>query len=131
MPYLIDTDIYIYLTKGAQSIKNKIEEVGEDQIYVSAITVAELYYGIFKSKQQSSNLKKIQQNIERLQILNFNKHTASIFGRLKAELNQKGTPIDDMDLAIAAIALDRNCVLVTHNTKHFYNIKELLLEDWS
>lgn len=39
--------------------------------------------------------------------------------------------IADMDRAIAAIALQHDCTLVTHNTRHFENIKELNIEDWS
>ncbi|HBF12939.1 MAG TPA: PIN domain nuclease [Deltaproteobacteria bacterium] len=130
MPYLFDTDTYIFLSAGNKSIKQKIDEVGDSQISLSSITVAELYFGIFQSKKVQENLKAIQKNIEKLEIFNFNKHTAKIFGRLKAHLKQKGAPIADMDLAIAAIAIHHDCILITHNTKHFEAIPELLVEDW-
>lgn len=131
MNYLLDTDIYIYLTQGNRNILAKIHEVGDENIFFSAISVAELYFGAFKSRKQSSNLKKIQKNLEKLSILNFNRHVAKIFGRLKYDLNREGRRIADMDLAIAAIALHHQCILVTHNQKHFSKIPELLLEDWS
>lgn len=131
MTYLIDTDIYIYLLSGNRSIQKKIHETEDQNIFISAISIAELYYGIFNSAEKDHNLKNIQKNLERLQILNFNRHSAKIFGRLKAELKKNGTPVADMDLAIASIAIQHGHVLVTHNTKHFSPVRELLLEDWS
>lgn len=130
MSYLIDTDIYIYLTAGNSKIKNKIIEAGDVNIYLSSISVAEIYFGAFRSSKLSSNMAVIQKNLEKLQILNFNKQSAKIFGRLKAESLRKGHPIADMDLAIASIAIHHQHILVTHNTRHFSPISELLLEDW-
>jgi len=93
--------------------------------------VAELYFGAFHSSRQDKNIFKIQKNLEKLQILNFGHHPAKIFGRVKAELLKSGHPIADMDLAIASIAIHHQQTLVTHNTRHFAPISELLLEDWA
>ena len=131
MAYLIDTDIYIYLMEGNQGIADRIRDTGEENIFLSSISVAELYYGAFKSSKQDKNLFRIQKNLEKLQILNFNHHAAKIFGRLKANLLRLGHPIADMDLEIASIAIYHQHTLVTHNTKHFSPITELLLEDWT
>lgn len=130
MSYLLDTDIYIYFLKGNSKIKDRIWNAGDDEIFISAISIAELYFGIFNSTEKDQNLKLIRKNLEELQVQNFTKHTAKIFGRLKSELKKQGTPVADMDLAIAAIAIQNEHTLVTHNTKHFLPIKELLLEDW-
>lgn len=131
MAYLLDTDIYIYLTAGSTPIRDRIKEVEDENIFLSSISVAELYFGAFNSAKQEENLFKIQKNLEKLQILNFNRHAAKIFGRLKAELRKKGTPLADMDLAIASIAIQNQHTLVTHNTRHFSVMPELLLEDWT
>jgi tRNA(fMet)-specific endonuclease VapC len=88
-------------------------------------------FGAWYSQQKNKNLKVIWKNLEKLQVLNFNKHSAKIFGRLKAELKSKGTAISDMDLAIASISIQNQHILVTHNRKHFDRINELLIEDWS
>lgn len=131
MTYLLDTDIYIYLAAGNEKIRDKILEVGDENIFLSSISVAELYFGVFYSTRQSENLKKIQKNLEKLQILNFTRHTAKIFGQLKAHLKKRGHPIADLDLAIASIALQHQHILVTHNTRHFSTLTELVLEDWT
>jgi tRNA(fMet)-specific endonuclease VapC len=131
MAYLLDTDIYIYLAGGNEKVREKILEVGDENIFLSSISVAELYFGVFSSFRQPENLKAIQRNLEKLQILNFTKHTARVFGQFKAQLKKKGRPMADMDLAIASIALHHQHVLVTHNTRHFSVLDELSLEDWS
>ncbi|MBI2346076.1 MAG: PIN domain-containing protein [Deltaproteobacteria bacterium] len=131
MPYLLDTDIYIYLAAGNPRIREKIEEVGEENIFLSAVSVAEIYFGAFRSARVDDNMKKIRRNLEKLQILNFTRHTAKIFGRLKAQAMGTGQPIADLDLAIASIAILHQHTLVTHNTRHFSRLPELLLEDWT
>lgn len=131
MAYLLDTDTYIYFTGGNKKIADKIQEVGEEDLFISSVSVAELYYGAFKSERQDKNIFKIQRNLEKLQILNFNKQVAKVFGRIKANLMKSGHPVHDMDLVIASTAIYHQHTLVTHNTRHFSVIAELLIEDWS
>lgn len=131
MAYLLDTNIYIYLTKGHAKIRQKIGDVGDENIYFSSLSVAEIYYGIFKSVRYHQTLNNFQKNLEKLQVLNFNKNTAKIFGRLKAECEKNGSPVEDFDLAIASIAIHHQHILVTNNTRNFEIIRELTIEDWS
>jgi len=56
---------------------------------------------------------------------------AEIFGRLKADLEGKGSPLDDFDLIIATSALSHNLTLVTNNEKHFKRIEGLKLTNWT
>jgi tRNA(fMet)-specific endonuclease VapC len=42
----------------------------------------------------------------------------------------EGTPIGPYDLQIASIALSRDLILVTHNTREFSRVKDLVIEDW-
>jgi predicted nucleic acid-binding protein len=49
---------------------------------------------------------------------------------MKSSLEQSGSPLDDMDLMIAATALLDNLVLVTNNLKHFQRIDGLKIENW-
>ena len=55
---------------------------------------------------------------------------AEAYGRLRAELARRGTPIGPNDLMIAAIALAYALTLVTHNTAEFSRVPGLRLEDW-
>jgi tRNA(fMet)-specific endonuclease VapC len=51
--------------------------------------------------------------------------------KIYADLRKKGTPLDDIDLLIAGVAIANNLVLITHNQKHFSKIEGLELENWT
>ena len=55
---------------------------------------------------------------------------AQEYGRIRAYLENAGTPIGPYDLQIAAIALVYDLIVVTHNTKEFRRIPGLKVEDW-
>jgi len=63
--------------------------------------------------------------------VDFNADAASLYAKTRAELEKAGTPIDNMDLLIAASAMAENAVLVSHNIGHFSRIKGLCVEDWA
>ena len=48
-----------------------------------------------------------------------------------ADRKQRGVPIDDADLLIAAQCIINGYTLVTHNIRHFEYIDGLLVEDWA
>ena len=54
-----------------------------------------------------------------------------MFGQWKATLQHRGTPLADMDLAIASIALSLPARLATANIRHFARIEDLDLVEWS
>jgi predicted nucleic acid-binding protein len=63
-------------------------------------------------------------------VLPFDERMARRFGILKAQLEHAGTPVSDLDLQIASIAVENGAPLVTHNRQHFERIPGLMLEDW-
>jgi len=63
-------------------------------------------------------------------VVGFDSKAAYVCGRLRAELEKKGTPLDLADLEIAAIAIAGGFVLVAGSIKHFQRIPALLLENW-
>jgi tRNA(fMet)-specific endonuclease VapC len=63
------------------------------------------------------------------EILSFDVPTASIYGRLAAEMDRAGNPIGALDLQIAATAIRHGLVLVTHDAA-FGGIMALRTEDW-
>ena len=60
----------------------------------------------------------------------FDDQSAETYGRIRADLAAKGTPIGPNDLLIAAIARTHSLTLVTHNTAEFSRVAGLTLEDW-
>ena len=58
-------------------------------------------------------------------ILPWQPESSENYGEIKADLERRGKPIDDFDIAIAAIAMSHKCGVITANLKHFERIKNL------
>ena len=58
------------------------------------------------------------------------KDCAIEYGRIAAELAQRGTPIGDLDVLIAAQAVHLRLTLVTNNVKHFARVRGLKVVNW-
>ena len=131
MKYLLDTDILIYWMKGNKAIAHNAAEAGRDNVSYSTISKAELYFGAYNSSQVEKNLNAVERLGQTIAIRPFDEAAAEQFGKIKADLKQKGQIILDADLMIAAIAIAHSLTLVTNNTKHFERIPNLRLENWS
>ena len=130
--FLVDTDITIYwLNNKYPQIDQKIRTVGDDTIFISSITVAELFYGAYNSSNPAKNLKLVNELILDINIINFDPKAGKQFGTMKAELKKIGKIINDSDLFIAATAISNDMILVTNNENHFQRIKNLKIENWS
>jgi len=55
---------------------------------------------------------------------------ADVYGRIRANLEQRGQAIGPNDTMIAAIALANGLTIVTHDTAEFSRVSGLLIEDW-
>jgi len=128
--YLIDSDILIYFLKGIPEVIERLTQIAPDALYTSRINATELLYGAYNSVRIEKNLSIIEPFLERFQILEFDNTASLIFAKdkEKARLKKLGTPIADMDLMIASIALAQGCVLVTNNVKHFERVLGLEIE---
>ena len=65
-----------------------------------------------------------------LPVLPFDAEAARRYGEVRAELENRGTPIGDADVRIASIALVRGLIVVTGNTRHFERVPNLTVENW-
>ena len=94
------------------------------------ITQCELYYGVFKSDRVEDNLKVINDLCNKIEIINFSKKTPLLYGKIKAELENRGIGLDDADILIGCLTLENEATLVTNNVEHFKRIKGLNIENW-
>jgi len=132
MEILVDTDIIISTLKKTPdekciSILRKIEENGIIG-YISVLTVFELYYGAYLSKNPDRNIKPVEELLTIFRIIDLSTSICRHSGEVGAELRKKGIEIDFRDLLIGVTALHSNLVLVTKNIKHFSRIKGLKIK---
>ncbi len=131
MNYLLDTNICIYLIKKRSfDLLQKFNTYTVGDIGVSAITVAELQYGVQKSQRPEQNQQALDQFLLPLLIADFDYQASLIYGHIRSALELQGTPIGALDMVIAAHALSLNVILVTNNTKEFTRVPDLRLENW-
>ena len=129
--YMLDTDISSYIIKQRPiSVLERFEAVSVDKICISVITLAELIYGVEHSSSTKINLPIIKNFVSCLSVLLWDCSAAECYGKLRTILEQKGTPIGNMDLMIAAHALSEDIIVVTNNTQHFERIPQLQIENW-
>ena len=73
---------------------------------------------------------RLAQFLSPLEVASSDREAAAAYGRLRATLEQKETPIGSMDLLIATHALSLAVRLVTNNTREFRHAPGLRLENW-
>ncbi len=132
MKYMLDTNICIY------TIKHKPDTVIQnfllhdpEEMCISAVTYAELMHGVEKSRAADKNRIALSLFLSPLTILDFSVRAAEEYGKIRAELERRGTPIGTMDLLIAGHARAERLVLVTNNTKEFLRVEGLAAENWT
>jgi tRNA(fMet)-specific endonuclease VapC len=132
MKYMLDTNICIYIIKKKPGkVLQTFQALNVGDVCISAITFAELQYGVYKSQQQKRNKVALLNFLTPIEILPFTDKAMSLYGEIRADLEKRGQIIGAYDLLIAAHALSENLVLVTNNTKEFNRIPKLRLQNWT
>jgi tRNA(fMet)-specific endonuclease VapC len=128
--YLLDTNICIYFIKGLYALDKKIAEVGEQNCFISEITIAELKYGIENSKTAETMREIVETFISKFPVIPIYS-SLNIYARAKAKLRKQGLLIDDFDILIGATSIANNMIMVTNNVAHLSRLEEIIIEDWT
>jgi tRNA(fMet)-specific endonuclease VapC len=132
MLFLLDTNICIYLIKRKPpEVIERLSSLNLAEVGISAITLAELTYGVAKSSQPGKNQNALNSFLAPLEVAPFDDLAASMYGEIRAMLAKKGQLIGSMDLLIAAHAKSLKVTLVTNNLREFSRVPGLNLENWA
>jgi tRNA(fMet)-specific endonuclease VapC len=129
--YMLDTNICVFLIRQKPPILLERLQNSSGVRCLSAITLAELRHGVEKSLFPEKNTKALLDFLSIVEILPFDDKAAGEYGKVKAALQRRGTPIGPLDTLIAGHAKAVDAVLVTNNTKEFARVDGLQLEDWT
>ncbi len=127
--YLLDTNICIFALRNMFNVNKRLEEIGSQACFVSDVTVMELRYGAYKSKQKEMNLRVVNEFLSKVRIIPF-ANAIDVFCQEKLRLQALGTPIEDYDLHIGCAAKAANLIMVTDNVQHLSRIDGLKIENW-
>jgi tRNA(fMet)-specific endonuclease VapC len=133
MLYMLDTDIASYAIKGRSSeIESKLSAIEPSQVCVSAVTRAELVYGLKRLPPAHRLNIAVRQFLKIVRALSWDAEAADFYAEIRHQLATAGQPIGEMDMMIAAHSLAAGAVLVTNNTRHYERIAApLVLQNWS
>ncbi len=132
--YLLDTDTCIFLMRReSQRLETKVQSVPLQQQVMSAVTFAELSYGIqasgvAKRKQNQSTLDSLALH---LAVLDWPQDAAKSYAEIRFDLKKRGAQLGAADLMIAAHARSLGAIVVTNNVKDFGRVKGLEVENWT
>ena len=129
MIYLLDTDTVSYIIRNYSPVIKNLIKHEDDEICISAITKAELFYGLEK-KGSERLFNEVRSILGKCTIIDFDELQSELYGKIRMELEKSGSPLGDMDILIAAAARSKGAILVSHNIKHFSKIKGIKVEDW-
>jgi tRNA(fMet)-specific endonuclease VapC len=128
--YALDTNTVIYFFKNVGHVAEHLFSLPPHEIALPSVVLYELEVGIAKSTAPEKRRAQLNELLTVVRVLPFTENEAAISAKVRATLEQAGTPIGPLDMIIAGTALANNAILVTHNTKEFSRINSLRLEDW-
>lgn len=133
MKYLLDTNICIYLMKHeVPAAKERFEQCFYGDVAISAITLAELQYGIeCKPENREQNEKALERLRADLVVAPFDDDAAIAYGRLRAGIPRDQRRKDALDKLIASHAVALGAVLVTNNEDDFNRYPAVTIENWT
>ena len=131
MRYMLDTNICIYVIKHKpETVFQKLQNINPEDVCISSVTYAELVHGVEKSAAVEKNRLALSMLLSNMEILDFDVDAADCYGKIRAALEKKGTPIGPLDMMIAAHAQSLGYTVVTNNVKEFSRVSALQIENW-
>ncbi len=138
MNYLLDTCVISELIKKQPNLKvlQWISDIEEANLFISVLTIGELHKGIEKlpeSRKKNKLHKWVTYDMKKRfenKIIDFDLHTATIWGKIQARSEISGQKLPAIDSLIAATGMSHELIVVTRNTKDMESSGVELLNPW-
>lgn len=131
MKYLLDTCVVSDFFKKNPGVVQRMEMLSPKQIYISAISVMEVEFGLLLNLERANKLRSLWESLlKQIQVLPYSDDCALATATIRAYLKGTGNLIGPYDLLIAGSALSNQLMLVSSNLKEFKRVPNLVFEDW-
>jgi tRNA(fMet)-specific endonuclease VapC len=130
--YLLDTNAVGDFLNHRHGVPQRVAHARSQGAIIGTCepVVAELCFGVEKSKSRDENRRRLRRGLTRLRCWPLDRLASEEYGRLALAIQLTGQPIGAIDMLIAAIALSvGSCSVVTHDTD-FLTVPGLSVEDW-
>lgn len=125
LTYLLDTDWIIDHLNRRPEVREKLKELRPSGIALSIISLAELYEGVYYSKDPIKSNEMLARFLGEFQVLPLDDEICKVFGKERGRLRQEKKNVSDFDLLIASTCLRLNLTLLTNNRRHFAAVNGL------
>jgi tRNA(fMet)-specific endonuclease VapC len=132
---VLDTSAFSRLMQAEPVALNHAGQHRPGDLFVTPLVVAEIQFGIARLRVGSRRVQLLRSQYRRwralVEWLEWTEAASDIFGEQKARLEARGALIEDMDIAVAAIAMAHGFGVATCNARHFGRIEGLRVDDWA
>lgn len=127
--FMLDTNMCIYLMKNQpKQVAERFAQCYVGDVVMSAITYAELEYGVTVSPNRPRERHNLAALIEDIPVAPFDAPAAVAYGPIREATRERKK--DQLDKLIAAHAVSMDVVLVTNNERDFVGYPGVKLENW-
>ena len=126
---MLDTNICIYLMKNQpMEVAERFAQCSVGDVVMSAITYAELQFGVAASKSPERERVNLENLIEDIPVAPFDAAAGIAYGSIR--LATRDSRADHLDKLIAAHAAGLGVTLVTNNLRDFGKYPGVVVENW-
>lgn len=127
--YMLDTNMCIYLMKKQpRAVAERFSKCFVGDVVMSAITYAELEYGVAMSVNPEQERLNLLSLIEDIKVVAFDAQAGTAYGPIRMATRESKQ--DHLDKLIAAHAVSLNVTIVTNNLKDFAKYPNVVAENW-
>ena len=127
--YMLDTNMCIYLMKNQpEQVAKRFATCFVGDVVMSAITFAELDYGVSVSSNPEQEMNNLNRLINLIQVMPFDITAGRAYGVVRMATRERKK--DHLDKLIASHAIALNTILVTNNERDFIAYPGLKIENW-
>jgi len=126
---MLDTNMCIYLMKNQpEEVARRFAQCYVGDVVMSAITFAELEYGVAMSADTERERANLASLVEDIQVVSFDAAASVAYGPIR--MATRDSKKDHLDKLIAAHAASLNITIVTNNEKDFAKYPGVVIENW-
>lgn len=127
--FMLDTNMCIYLMKNQpEQVAKRFAECYVGDVVMSAVTYAELEYGVAVCENRARERRNLTALIEDIPVMPFDTAAAMAYGPVRNATRERKK--DALDKLIAAHAIALDVVLVTNNVRDFASYPGLNIDNW-
>lgn len=128
--YMLDSNMIALIAKEHPLVLAKLSTIKPHQVYISNITLAEVYYGLAR-RPDAVRLQRIMTTLlKKIQVSVFDEVASQHYGEFKANIHAQGKHLEPLDMLVASHADGLKMILLS-NEQAFFKIQGLKVEDWT